>query len=61
MHVYFTPVPEEERHMEDVGPAEALPSSWGTYKMAFLKPKRWVDGIGLRAACEVLRVSVCVI
>eukprot|EP00969_Alexandrium_andersonii_P292552 12930322-Alexandrium_andersonii.AAC.1 len=29
--------------------------------MAILKPKRWIDGIALQAACEVLRVRVCVI
>eukprot|EP00969_Alexandrium_andersonii_P216889 9580083-Alexandrium_andersonii.AAC.1 len=29
--------------------------------MAILKPKRWIDGIGLQAACEVLCVRVRVI
>eukprot|EP00969_Alexandrium_andersonii_P104876 4626960-Alexandrium_andersonii.AAC.1 len=51
---YFRSVEEDQRHMEDLGPNEELPSTWASYKRAVLKPKRWIDGIGILASAETL-------
>eukprot|EP00969_Alexandrium_andersonii_P158134 6988335-Alexandrium_andersonii.AAC.1 len=43
---YFVPVPNEQRHMEDGSP----PSTWAQYREAILRPRRWIDGIGILGA-----------
>eukprot|EP00969_Alexandrium_andersonii_P093306 4120262-Alexandrium_andersonii.AAC.1 len=40
--------------MEALEPGEVPPSSWDEYKLRVARKKRWIDGVGILAACEVL-------
>eukprot|EP00969_Alexandrium_andersonii_P235129 10381348-Alexandrium_andersonii.AAC.1 len=53
---YFRSVGEDQRRMEDLGPNEEVKSTWASYKRAVLKPKRWIDGVGILASAETLGV-----
>eukprot|EP00969_Alexandrium_andersonii_P206323 9115821-Alexandrium_andersonii.AAC.1 len=38
-----------------------MPKSWNEYKEAIKRPKRWIDGILLFAAAEVLKKRITVV
>eukprot|EP00969_Alexandrium_andersonii_P243489 10756319-Alexandrium_andersonii.AAC.1 len=47
--------------MEDLQGDQQPPGCWKAYKEAVLKPKRWIDGIGLMSACEVAGVRIIIL
>eukprot|EP00969_Alexandrium_andersonii_P304167 13445526-Alexandrium_andersonii.AAC.1 len=56
--VYFTPITEDERHMEGAPPGHELPRTWQHYLSAVCRPKRWIDPLCFWAAANVLRRDI---
>eukprot|EP00969_Alexandrium_andersonii_P240378 10611844-Alexandrium_andersonii.AAC.1 len=52
---FFQPITEAQRHMEDLQSGQSLALCWASYLEAILRPGRWIDGIGILAACETLQ------
>eukprot|EP00969_Alexandrium_andersonii_P088980 3927183-Alexandrium_andersonii.AAC.1 len=58
---FFQPVPESERHMEDLSEGQSLAKDWAKYKEAVLRPRRWIDGIGVLASADALGVNLVIV
>eukprot|EP00969_Alexandrium_andersonii_P068690 3029792-Alexandrium_andersonii.AAC.1 len=47
--------------MEDLPEGANPPETWAAYKEAILRPRRWIDGLGIMAACEVCGIKVAIL
>eukprot|EP00969_Alexandrium_andersonii_P319323 14106236-Alexandrium_andersonii.AAC.1 len=53
-------ITEAQRRMEDLQAGQELAKSWSAYLEAILRPCRWIDGVGILAACETMHVRVVI-
>eukprot|EP00969_Alexandrium_andersonii_P109803 4844245-Alexandrium_andersonii.AAC.1 len=60
MAPFFQAITEAQRHMEDLQLGQELAKSWPADLEAILRPCRWIDGIGILAACETMQVRVVI-
>eukprot|EP00969_Alexandrium_andersonii_P043866 1923556-Alexandrium_andersonii.AAC.1 len=48
-------------HAEDLVEGQGIAQDWQAYLQAVIRPRRWIDGIGILACCETMGVRACVL
>eukprot|EP00969_Alexandrium_andersonii_P050289 2207039-Alexandrium_andersonii.AAC.1 len=56
---YFAPAPANVAHAEEFAEGQETAQGWQADLQAVIRPRRWIDGVGILACCGTMGARAC--